>query len=72
MEANEYLEYTKKNMDQCLRLKQALEEASIVIKHKAKTLSDSCLEAAEQFRKEAEDWKMQYEETKIHLEKTNE
>ena len=40
-----------------------------MIRSKGNTLANSCIEAAEEFRREAEDLKFQIEDIKIHIEK---
>lgn len=66
-ESKHTLEFMENQLADCIRLQEALEQAAVMIRSKAHTLSESCLEAAEQFRREGTDWHMQIQEVKIHM-----
>lgn len=65
--SEETLRFMEQKLSDCIRLQESLEQAAVIIRSKGNTLSDSCLEAAEQFRREASDWHVQIEEVKIHM-----
>lgn len=69
MTNEETLQFFEHQLESRLRLKESLEQASVMIRSKGNTLANSCIEAAEEFRREAEDLKFQIEDIKIHIEK---
>lgn len=70
MSNEDSLKYFERQLDSRIRLKEALEQAAVMIRTKGNTLANSCLEAAEEFRRESEDIRFQIEEIKIHIEKS--
>ncbi len=72
MKTQEALKFYQNEIEKCLNFYELLTQASVMIRGRAKALSDGCLEAAEQFRREAEDNKYLLEELKIEIEKIKE
>lgn len=70
MTNEEALQFYATEVEKYLRLKEALEQAAVMVYGKGKTTRDNLLEAAEYMRREAEDNQFMLEETKIHIEKS--
>lgn len=69
MDNKQTLEFFESQLKSRIELKEALEQAAVMIRAKGNTLANSCLQAAEEFRREADDLIFQIEEIKIHIEK---
>ncbi len=67
MTNNEMLNFYEEQLNRSINFKESLEQAAIMIKSKARILSDSLLQASDEFRREAEDYRFQIEELKKHL-----
>lgn len=72
MTNEETLKFFEEQLASRMRLKESLEQAAVMIRSKGNSLANSCLEAAEEFRREADDLTYQIEEIKIHIEKSKE
>lgn len=66
----ETLKYFESQLDSRVRLKESLEQAAVMIRAKGNSIANSCLEAADEFKREADDYRYQIEEIKIHIEKS--
>ena len=72
MTNEETLKFFEEQLASRMRLRESLEQAAVMIRSKGNALANSCLEAAEEFRREADDLVYQIEEIKIHIEKSKE